>query len=624
MHKKSNTYSSSAPLKSGPNMTGYYMGKSSNLMAMMQKGGPTSRGAALLKRAIQGTSDQDRLEEIQGEEAKRQGRGKLFGSALGLGGGLLAAALAPATGGLSLLAPAIGTALGKGVGELLGAGRARDYDTSGTVFGQRAFRGVDEASDEFNQGILGRAGMAGLKAGVTAGLSPGGGIYGKVAGKLRPDQLAGVGMESASAVASQAVDPYAQFGDFTTATLPKSSIAQTTSGFAPKLDTSGVFDASQQFNQTALNIAQQEAAGSKAYVDTLQRLSSPEGRAELGLIQESFDPTPDINLIEALGVSIPQASRSVDLSNNFFNPVSFEDTLAASDRLGAMNRELDALRSLQESRESLSRSADLQSRLLDYLQSSQSQPIVTREGGGLIEYQYGGGVGSVDSVLKDAGILATPEQLALFQQFDPSQLNQLAQSMQQSLIQGTQETDRQMAESGFTESGAIEQAQAQQREMAQDQFEQAEESAQSGFVSDTLAQAADDVRSGVEFNTYVPYEAVTPVEGSELPTVYQGDNISFQGTRYRWDSNTGKYVVFTGPNRPSGASDISLKESINLIGRSDNNVNIYTFKYRDKKYGDGVYQGVMAQEVPWASYKMNDGYLAVDYSKVDVDFKRLG
>jgi hypothetical protein len=487
MHKKSNTYSSSAPLKSGPNMTGYYMGESSNLMAMMQKGGPTSRGAALLARAIQGTSDQDRLEEIQGEEAKRQGRGSLFGKGLGLLGGLAGAAIGGPAGA------AIGTSLGKGFGEKLGAGRAKDYDTSGTVFGQQAFRDVDEASDEFNEGILGRAGMAGLQAGLTAGLTPGGGIYGAY------NPLTGSGRQGISSLVSG-------------------------TGITGFSGDQGLF-----------------------------RFASPDF-TEVATDKFGTEILPGM----------------------------------AVDEYGYVN------------------------------------PLRGAQDGGLIEYQYGGGVGSVDSVLKDAGILATPEQLALFQQFDPSQLNQLAQSMQQSLMQGTQETDRQMAESGFTESGAIEQAQAQQREMAQDQFEQAEESAQSGFVSDTLAQAADDVRSGVEFNTYVPYEAVTPVEGSELPTVYQGDNISFQGTRYRWDSNTGKYVVFTGPNRPSGASDINLKESINLIGRSDNNVNIYTFKYRDKKYGDGVYQGVMAQEVPWASYKMNDGYLAVDYNKVDVDFKRVG
>ena len=31
----------------------------------------------------------------------------------------------------------------------------------------------------------------------------------------------------------------------------------------------------------------------------------------------------------------------------------------------------------------------------------------------------------------------------------------------------------------------------------------------------------------------------------------------------------------------------------------------------------------MAQEVPWASIEHTDGYLRVDYSKVDVDFKKI-
>ncbi len=31
----------------------------------------------------------------------------------------------------------------------------------------------------------------------------------------------------------------------------------------------------------------------------------------------------------------------------------------------------------------------------------------------------------------------------------------------------------------------------------------------------------------------------------------------------------------------------------------------------------------MAQEVPWAASIADDGYLHVDYSKVDVDFKKV-
>tara|TARA_R110000803_G_scaffold2733_2_gene9393 strand:+ start:4759 stop:5814 length:1056 start_codon:yes stop_codon:yes gene_type:complete len=68
------------------------------------------------------------------------------------------------------------------------------------------------------------------------------------------------------------------------------------------------------------------------------------------------------------------------------------------------------------------------------------------------------------------------------------------------------------------------------------------------------------------------------------------------------------------------SSDLRLKEDIKLIGKSPSNINIYSFKYKDK---EGKYEGVMAQEVPWASFEGQDGYLMVDYSKVDVGFRRL-
>jgi len=67
-------------------------------------------------------------------------------------------------------------------------------------------------------------------------------------------------------------------------------------------------------------------------------------------------------------------------------------------------------------------------------------------------------------------------------------------------------------------------------------------------------------------------------------------------------------------------SDVRLKEDIKLVGKSPSNIDIYEFKYKGK---EGVYQGVMAQEVPWATIVHNSGYLMVDYSKVDVEFKKL-
>ena len=67
-------------------------------------------------------------------------------------------------------------------------------------------------------------------------------------------------------------------------------------------------------------------------------------------------------------------------------------------------------------------------------------------------------------------------------------------------------------------------------------------------------------------------------------------------------------------------SDQRLKEDIRLIGRSAQGINIYEFKYKQLP---GTYQGVMAQEVPWASVMTDTGFYIVDYNKVDVEFRRL-
>lgn len=67
-------------------------------------------------------------------------------------------------------------------------------------------------------------------------------------------------------------------------------------------------------------------------------------------------------------------------------------------------------------------------------------------------------------------------------------------------------------------------------------------------------------------------------------------------------------------------SDSRLKTNIKLTGKSPTGVNIYTFQYRD---APGTFEGVMAQEVPHAAMLADNGYLMVDYSKLDVDFKRL-
>lgn len=72
-------------------------------------------------------------------------------------------------------------------------------------------------------------------------------------------------------------------------------------------------------------------------------------------------------------------------------------------------------------------------------------------------------------------------------------------------------------------------------------------------------------------------------------------------------------------------SDINYKENINLIGVSELGLNVYQFNYKNE---EGLYQGVMAQELIGTTYEDSlslneDGLYVVDYNKIDVQFKKL-
>ena len=63
-----------------------------------------------------------------------------------------------------------------------------------------------------------------------------------------------------------------------------------------------------------------------------------------------------------------------------------------------------------------------------------------------------------------------------------------------------------------------------------------------------------------------------------------------------------------------------LKKDIKLVGKSPKGIKIYNFKYIGD---DKTYQGVMAHQVPQAATANEFGYLMVDYSKLDVEFKEV-
>ena len=76
------------------------------------------------------------------------------------------------------------------------------------------------------------------------------------------------------------------------------------------------------------------------------------------------------------------------------------------------------------------------------------------------------------------------------------------------------------------------------------------------------------------------------------------------------------------------ASDRDYKKNIKKIGKSSSGINIYQFEYKDKSKGEGVYQGVISDDLPTSVRKKaiktdKDGNDVVDYSIIDVEFKRI-
>ena len=47
------------------------------------------------------------------------------------------------------------------------------------------------------------------------------------------------------------------------------------------------------------------------------------------------------------------------------------------------------------------------------------------------------------------------------------------------------------------------------------------------------------------------------------------------------------------------------------------------FEYINEMFGKGIFQGVMSDEIPQHAVINNNGYDMVDYSKLDVEFKRI-
>ena len=257
--------------------------------------------------------------------------------------------------------------------------------------------------------------------------------------------------------------------------------------------------------------------------------------------------------------------------------------------------------------------------MLALVSSAQSGgQFAEQQNGGLIGMQNGGF--TAEEVLRRQGLEATPEQLALFESFDPSGVGKASQQLGQGLLGMTAGQGLSSGGGGF---GAQQSAIAEAVEGGQKSLEDQIQDETTAYQSQVMGTAADIIAGDGEFGKVSSYSAPTNV--TTLPISDEG-SVIYNGQLYTWSEDDGKYTptgIAGGTLSTLFSSDIRLKENINLVGLSGSGINIYTFEYKDKRHGDGVYSGVMAQDVPWASFEADNGYLAVDYSKVDVSFEQV-
>jgi hypothetical protein len=214
-----------------------------------------------------------------------------------------------------------------------------------------------------------------------------------------------------------------------------------------------------------------------------------------------------------------------------------------------------------------------------------------------------------------------------------AQNDKLAAQGEQFLQQQQMSEARRVQQAQMTEAQRMQQAEVlgsefvygeqERRETEQLNRLQAQITGQQQVATTARQNAANIMASGVSGSANILGSGITNAAmnfGGFTPQVTPVNTI----TQTASVVPVGGGIIPTAPVLTSSPSDIRLKKNIKLIGRSNSGLKIYSFEYIDKKYGSHTYQGVMSNEVPKeAVIKDNNGYDLVDYSKLDVEFKRI-
>ena len=144
-----------------------------------------------------------------------------------------------------------------------------------------------------------------------------------------------------------------------------------------------------------------------------------------------------------------------------------------------------------------------------------------------------------------------------------------------------------------------------------------QEAANQKAAADAATQIQSDVIQGEKDSRKLQYDKTTNLmnlAGGEVTAAGEAEDAA----RKEQSDAVGQIA-----GSVAGASDRNLKKNITKIGKSKSGLNIYSFEYKNPIYGDGLFQGVMSDEVPQEAIVPMDGYNAVNYSMLDVEFKQI-
>jgi hypothetical protein len=210
------------------------------------------------------------------------------------------------------------------------------------------------------------------------------------------------------------------------------------------------------------------------------------------------------------------------------------------------------------------------------------------------------------------------------QQFNAGQANQRNASMfnaanQMSMFNAGQGNAERMAEYGAQNQANAANASAFNNALAQDaqsqnNYDMSKAAGQTQAEENAYGQASDLVNISTE-------QLNNMNESNDANSQIVASGNAAQGSK---DRNAQAMKILDPFGLRKVFSDKRLKKNIEKIGISKSGLNIYSFEYKNSDFGDGVYQGVMSDEVPnHAVIEEEDMYDMVDYSKIDVEFKLI-